>query len=692
MQSGILILMPRVSPHTSRQVKKAELFAEKAHAGQFRTSGEPFVNHVKAVANLLKEIYADDQTVIAALLHDTVEDTNVTYKDIEREFGKEVVLLVDGVTKVEIVGMQTDKKERNLQFLRKMFRAMGKDIRVIFIKIADRMHNMQTLDAVPAEKQMRIARETQDIYCPLADLLGMRNWYQELSDRCFRVLHAPEYDLITRKAQETWKKQGTDLEHWTNKLQKQLLTDGWKGAKVSLVERHFHSIYKEHMLSDSQLQHVETFHRVLVCVPDGSDCYSCLGDVHRFSPPLPQQMDDYIAAPKMNGYQALHTTVFTTSGHPVDIVIQTTSMVKQAQFGMAMLYQEKNKLKKSTEMPEWIETLVSLERDEQDLYAFFSTIQNEIFGEQNRISVVLNDKKKTVDVPLDATVLDLAYYASESTGKHAASASVNGIPVPLTKEVNAGDIVKFQMAKDFMRSAKDIRFLRTSFAENLLLSNLASLPKQEQTRRGQEILNRTVDIAMDPFFSITWQKSVREKMGGTPNVLANIGNGIVNPFQHMEEHSAPEDFLLLDPSVFHDVSGLMRASSMRFVLRTEMGELQAGNIIGLQAGPDIMEVISADAPANEKRFSKEFVPLLVRKELLRYPMHFAFRFSYTKDANPLEAISELQGLLTTPVKLLKFEPSSITLGFNTDRLRPLQIAYEYLFGLPYVSHIFRITP
>ncbi len=684
--------MPRVSPYFPGNVKKAELFAEKAHKGQFRTSGEPFVNHVKAVAELLKEIHADDQTLIAALLHDTVEDTSVTYKDIEREFGKEVVLLVDGVTKVEMAGMQTDKKERNLQFLRKMFRAMGKDLRVIFIKIADRMHNMQTMDAVPLEKQIRIARETQDIYCPLADLLGMRGWYQELSDRCLRILHTPEYDLIDRKAEETWKRQGSDLENWVRKLEEELASRGWKGANISLAKRHFHSIYKEHKLSDSQLRNVETFHRVHIRIPDGGDCYSCMGDVHDFSPPLPQQIDDYIASPKMNGYQALHTTVFTSAGHPVDIIIQTASMARRAQYGMAMLYQEKNGAKKSTMMPGWVETLVSLERDEHDLYAFFSSVQNEIFGDRNRVSVVLNEKKRDIDIPSEATVLDLAYYAGESTGKHAVSASVNGLPVALTDAVKAGDIVRIHQSKEFARSATDVRFLRTSFAENLLFSGLASLPKREQIRRGKDLLHRTVDIAMDPFFSITWQKSVRERIDGEQAELANIGTGVVNPFQHIEEHSMPEDFLLLDPAVFHGMSGLMRASTMRFVLRTEMGELQSGNIIGLQAGPDIMEVISADAPAHEKRFSKEFVPLLVQKELLGYPMHFAFRFSYAKGANPLEAISELQSLLTTPVKLLKFEPSSITLGFNTDRLRPLQIAYEYLFGLPYVSHIFRITP
>jgi RelA/SpoT family (p)ppGpp synthetase len=676
----------------STAYKQAYQFAKKAHAGQFRTSGEPYVTHVEAVAELLrKELNADEETLIAALLHDTVEDTDVTYKDIKAAFGPVVAKLVEGVTKVQQLEEILDKRERNMQSIRKMFRTMGKDIRVIFIKLSDRLHNMQTIGCVPIEKQLRIARETQDIYCPLADLLGIRAWYQQLSDSCFQVLEPAAYDLIRRKTETTRREQHDHLQKWLRRLHTSLKTSGWKNVDITLTPRHFRSIHDQTKGNEVELRYIETFNRVHIIIPDSASCYECMGTVHDFATPVPASIDDYIATPKINGYQALHTTVVTSTGNPIDIIIQTKSMAEQAKYGLAILYQHPRR-KDLADLPAWIEALTSLEQDEKDLHAFFSMIQSEIFGERRRV-YVLGSRKRFLDVPAHSSVLDVAYYAGERTGWQAQSAIVDNKSVSLKHLVHEGAIIQIVPNKTKSpRRTDDLNFLHTSLAQKMFIAQLTSLPRPERVRRGRELIHHTVDMAMDPFFSITWQKQVRSLVDEEPDTLESIGTGIVNPFMYLEENSKPEDFFLLDPSCFQLLSRLSPSTNMRYVLRTDLDELRTGNIIGVQVGPDIIDVISAKVLAKERRFSKEYVPLKIRKEALANPLYFALRLTFEADANPLEGISTLQSLLDTPVKLLQFENTSVTLGFHTDRLRTLQMAYEYLYGLPYVLHLFRITP
>jgi RelA/SpoT family (p)ppGpp synthetase len=684
--------MAMVSNPEKATLEKALTYAEKAHSGQKRQSGEPYITHLIAVRDMLKEVNADAETLTAALLHDTIEDTGTTYEYIRKEFGATVAKLVEGVTKVQQLEDQTDKRERNMQSIRKIFRTMGKDIRVMFIKLADRLHNMRTLDFTEPEKQQRIARETRDIYCPVADLLGIDVWFRELSDLCFRALDPTGYDLVRRKAEIAWESQHAALEKWVASLQSTLHTHGWKKAKVKIFRRNIEEVFQRTAGNESELQNIETFCTVHITIPNDADCYACMGTMHQHVTLIPSEMHDYIAAPKLNGYSALHSSVMTPTGNSIDLVFQTQEMSDQSHFGALMSYKDPQKVKSSKTVPEWVSAIIWLEQDEQDTSAFFDILYSEIFGE--RIRIYIGDRhRRHIEVPAGASALDVAYHINEKTGLHAEAVSINHQEMNLKTVVSEGDVLQFRLdSKHIRRDPSDLQFLRTSFARKLLVAHLSALPTREQLQHGSAQLQHAIDISMDPFFGIAWQKQVRAHIMQDEKELANIGTGIINPFVYTQEHASPEDFLLLDPKCFNLMSRMSPSSGMHYVLRTNLQELRSGNIIGLQSGPDVIDIISADVLVNERRFSKEYVPIRTRPSFLEFPFFFGLRFRYEEHANPLAGISTLQNILDTPVNLLQFQSGSVTLGFHTDSLRTVQSAYEYLAALPYVSDIFRITP
>jgi|GEM_PF-1432603 len=685
--------MPKTASMHTTSVQRALKYAKKAHAGQKRTSGEPYHTHLVAVADLLEELGADAETLIAALLHDAVEDTAVTYDDLRREFGTTVSKLVEGVTKMEHVE-HLDKSERNLYAIRKLFRAMGKDIRVIFIKLADRMHNMQTLDHVPREKQLRIARETMDIYCPVADLLGMRMWFQQLSDLCFQYLYPSEYELVKRMEEKMSKQQLKKLRSWINDMEGFLREKEGKNAAAKLERRPKRSVYHRMADGGESLQRVETFYYVRVVVPNNHDCYSVLGAVHEFGSTVPGFVDDYISIPKINGYKAIHTRIVSSAGNVVDVIIQTEAMAEQSRYGLAMLYRN-HAATATTGLPDWIETLTSLEKDEQDLHTFFNVIQREIFGESKRVEVCVkgSKKKEAVDVPVDSTILDVAYYTSDKNGNAVETALVNNHSATLNHIVADGDVVTLEFGRSAMeRRPREAYILNTSMAQKCLMAALSSQPKHMQIRIGREWQHAAIDLTIDPFFNILWRKQLYERAEKDQAALAKIGTAALDPFRCLEEWSAPEEHFLLDPACFRNQTNLQSVRAMHFVLRATIDEFRSNHIIGLQVGPDVIDVISADILAQEKKYSKEFVPLTIDRDAVLHPFSFALRCTFAAEGNLLEGISMLQNLLDTPVKLLRFENDSVTLGFHTDRIGTVHIAYQHLSRLSYVRNIFRITP
>ncbi len=677
----------------SSQLPKAMRFATQAHAEQKRTSGEPFITHLAAVVELLKGIGADEETLTAAWLHDTLEDTEVTAKQLRKEFGPVVTALVEGVTKVQQLEKTFDKRVRNMESVRKMFRSMGRDIRVLFIKLADRLHNMRTIEFVPVEKQARIARETMDIYCPLARLLGIRGWYEELTDHCFRVLDPVEYSSMRRKFDQTWKQGHRPLQKWTARLEASLKTRKVKIASVELQRRHFRDVRAISVEHEDVLQRVESFHTVSVALRSGADCYEALGDVHHFAAPTGDGIYDFISSPKVNGYQALHTVVLASSGNPITVTLQTEDMRRQAQLGMALLYRQKQK-HWHTSVPDWLEALLTLDESEQDLRAFFQRVQSEIFGDRNRIQVLLGRKKKSVDLPTYASVLDAAYYAGMETGNVATTALINGKHASLKQLVYDGDIVEVGSNGKSPRDAEDLYCIHTALAHKHLVAHLGSLPKRERVRRGESLLQNALNFTMDPFFSIGWQKQVGKHISRRTDILAKIGSGMIDAFLHVEANGRPEDFFLLDPACFHLPAGMQTPLAMRYVLRATVDELRKGEIVGLQVGPDVVDVVSTSELKHpeKKLFSREIVPLQIRQDRVDLPFLFAIQWNFPEDANPLKDIAALESFLDTPVHLLQFVQGSVTLGFRTDCLRTLQFGYKYLRSLPHVTELFRLTP
>lgn len=673
--------------------RKALEAAKKAHDGQKRASGEPYIEHPKAVAEILKAIYAGEETVVAALLHDTVEDTNLTIEDINRDFGPTVAKLVEGVTKVEKIEKDIGPNERNMQSIRKMFRAMGHDLRVIIIKLADRMHNMETIGHLRKDKQQRIARETQNIFCPLADLLGIRAWYQDLSDLAFKVLAPAEYELLERKQKAAVSKDFKHLQRWMQRMRSFLRENGFKSAKVELRPRHLHGIYESTQAQITLLQHIETFYRIYIITKKQDDCYRVLNYLHQFSSSLPHHIHDYISHPKSNGYQALHTTVMSSLGNPIKIIIQTQDMDAHGRFGAAMPYQKKMK-KPWDSLPVWVEQLTSLENDTQDLPHFFQAVQSEILGERCRVHVV-GEKQKFIDLPCHSSMLDVAYYLSERAGLYAKSAVVNSEESNLKRIIHDADVIEIISAKKgIQRTAEDLNFVHTSMAQKLLVEDLSVLSKRERYRRGKELLSHVLDITMDPFNSMEWKKSLLKKLCAQRVEVESVGCGLLNAFDLLKEHCLTQELLLIDPRCFQFTARLTPRQKMRFVLRTSIEQLQKKKVIGMQIRPDVIEILSVEEVENApKRTTKELVPLHIENQvLLKHPFYFAFMWSFEQGSNPLKTIANLQNLLDTPVELLQFDRMSVTLGFHTDRIGTARIAYEYLFGQSDITRIVRISP
>ena len=684
--------MSKAASPSSGTYKKALHLAKKVHEGQKRASGKPFFEHPKAVAEILKSIHAGNETLSAAVLHDTVEDTSLTSAKLQKEFGPTIASLVEGVTKVEKIERDIGPGERNMQSIHKMFKAMGKDIRVIFIKLADRLHNMQTIEYLKPEKQKRIARETQDIFCPLANLLGIRGWYQELSDMAFKVLEPAEHDLLERKRKTIVEKDLKRLQRWAQRLQLFLRENGFASVKVELRPRHLHGIYHSTKAQIALLQHVETFYRVYVITKKQDDCYRIMNYLHQFASLLPRHIFDYIAHPKTNRYRAIHSTVISSLGNPIKIIIQTKEMDQEGTFGAALPYQQKTE-KPWKDLPPWIENLMSLDDDTQDLPHFFRAVQSEILGERCRVHVV-GEKQKFIDLPCHASMLDVAFYIGDKEGMYAKNVIVNSESTNLKRIIQDADVIEFEYVKrNIQRTAEELPSVHTSMAQKLLIDHLSALPSKELYQQGKSIISRTLDVAMDPFLSTSWKKGIAKRLSSNRRNVEHIGCGILNAFDLLDAQSLASDFLLIDPRLFQFTSRLTPKQKMRFVLRTSLDQLRTKNVIGQQIRPDVIDVLSID-DVEERKYThtKELVPLSIEKNfLLKHPFYFSFMWTFRQGSNPLKTIANIQNLLDTPIELLEFNRSSLMLGFHTDRIGTLHIVYEHLYSQSDISRIVRIS-
>ncbi len=472
-------------------IGRAYAFAEKAHAGQKRKSGEPYFNHSIATGGILRSWHLDDATVAAGILHDTVEDTGVPLETIKKEFGEEVAFLVDGVTKLGHIkyreipardGSAAAKKEpirqsmeeARAENLRKMVLALSQDLRVVFIKLADRLHNMQTLSALPPAKQKRIALETDEIYASLAYRLGMHNVSGELQDLAFPYLHPREYEWLLSATKERYAERAKYLEKIKPQIKKILEDHDIKPLDIEIRAKRYSSLYKKLLKRDMDIERVHDLVAMRIIVKTLPECYAALGVIHEAWPPLPRRIKDYIAMPKPNAYRSLHTTVIGPDGKRVEIQIRTKEMHDENEYGVAAhwLYKQKQEGaaisgKKLAQEIAWVQQLKNWQErftgNADDPEEFIRAMKIDFFTD--RIFAV-TPRGDVIDLPAGSTPIDFAYHVHSEIGNSATGAKVNGVMSTLDHPLKSGDVVEILAQKGKKPSEDWLRFAKTTIARD----------------------------------------------------------------------------------------------------------------------------------------------------------------------------------------------------------------------------------
>ena len=469
-------------------IQKAYVFAATAHAGQTRLSGEPYLSHPLAVADTLAEMGFDEPTVAAGLLHDTVEDTKATIEEIDENFGEEVADIVDGVTKISMIPFE-NKEEAQAENIRKMILAMSHDMRVLMVKLADRQHNMSTLDFQKAHKQKRIAQETMDIYAPLANRLGLYMLKRNLEDLSFKYLRPDVFNQI---------------DHWLDKHQvvEKHIIDKVVGLILDLLAsnhiqgqvygriKHKYSIYKKMQSQSLTLDEMHDIMAFRVLVKDIKDCYAVLGLVHSQWRPVHGRFKDYISMPKANGYQSLHTTVIGPEGERIEIQIRTEDMHRQAEHGVAAhwLYKEKGRVNsKDLEQFSWLREIFERQGDETDSREFMHALKMDLFKDEVYVYTPAGDVK---ELPEGATPLDFAFLIHTKVGQHCAGAKVNGRLMPLSTELKNGDIVEIVTDPARNPNRDWLKLVKTAKARSRIQRYLRTEERAHAVALGRDMLEK----------------------------------------------------------------------------------------------------------------------------------------------------------------------------------------------------------
>jgi GTP diphosphokinase / guanosine-3',5'-bis(diphosphate) 3'-diphosphatase len=470
----------------TRTIERAYEIARVSHKGQLRKSGDPFITHPLGVAHVLASLGLDASTVAAALLHDAVEDTELGLAEVEREMGFEVAALIDGVTKLDRIRFRTAEQSR-AENLRKMMIATAKDVRVLLIKIADRLHNMRTLAPLAPDKRNLIARETLEIYAPLAHRLGMYGIKWELEDLAFQTLHPKRYEEIVGLVQQRAPEREQALEEVTEEIRGKLREVRIK-AEVSGRPKHLYSIYEKIVLRGRQFNELFDLVGVRVVVGSVRDCYAALGALHTLYKPVPGRFKDYVAMPKFNMYQSLHTTVIGTHGRPMEIQIRTQEMHEAAEFGIAAhwLYKEQRRGKISEQEIAWLQRMMDWQRESSDPKDFMESLKIDLYSDE---VFVFTPKGDVIDLPQSATPIDFAYVIHTEVGHKTVGARVNNRLVPLSYELSSGDTVEIITSPSSTGPSRDwLQVVRTPRARNKIRQWFARERREDALGQGRDAL------------------------------------------------------------------------------------------------------------------------------------------------------------------------------------------------------------
>jgi GTP pyrophosphokinase len=535
-------------------VRRAYAVAAQAHAGQTRSSGGPYIDHPVAVADILADLHLDAATLAAALLHDVPEDTAVTLDEVRTQFGDEIARLVDGVTKLERIrtlsrSQQGALAEAQAENVRKILLAMVDDIRVVMIKLADRLHNMRTLDSLPPDKQVRIAQETLDIYAPLANRLGIWELKWQLEDMTLLHLQPEEYHKIAGLLAERRQERESYVERVVDIIRDKLKQEGIE-ADVSGRPKHIYSIYRKMKEKGRSFEEIYDVRGVRILLHEVRDCYAVLGIIHSMWRPIAGQFDDYIAMPKGNLYQSLHTAVIGPEGRPFEVQIRTWDMHRVAEFGIAAHWRYKEQVRRDLNLEAkiaWLREAAEWRQDTQSASQFVESVKSDVFPER---VYVFTPKGDIFDLPQGATPVDLAYHIHTEIGHRCRGAKVNGRLVPLDYTLRTGDQVEILTAKKGGPSRDwlnlELHYLNTARARDKARQWFRQQERSENIAQGRELLEkelRRLGLDQRPFDEI----AKVFKYENVDNFLAAIGYGDLSPQQIAVKLAAITDQRLIFP-------------------------------------------------------------------------------------------------------------------------------------------------
>ncbi|MCX7921926.1 MAG: bifunctional (p)ppGpp synthetase/guanosine-3',5'-bis(diphosphate) 3'-pyrophosphohydrolase [Clostridia bacterium] len=511
-------------------LEKAYWLSKAAHGGQLRVSGEPYIIHPVEVALILAELELDCTSIVAAILHDTIEDTTCTYEELKDKFGLEVATLVDGVTKLGKIPYTT-KEEQQAENLRKMFLAMAKDIRVILIKLADRLHNMRTLKYMSPEKQVEKAKETLEIYAPLAHRLGISKIKWELEDISLRYIEPKGYYELVDKIAKKRKEREAYIGEIIKTLQDKTEELGVEGAHIDGRPKHFYSIYRKMVNQNKTLEQIYDLFAIRIIVNSVKDCYAVLGLVHELYKPMPGRFKDYIAMPKPNMYQSLHTTLIGPEGQPFEVQIRTWDMHRIAEVGIAAHWKYKEGNSGGSDIDNklaWLRQLLEWQKEMRDANEFMETLKIDLFTDE---VFVFTPKGDVISLPVNSTPIDFAYAIHSAVGNKMMGAKVNGKIVTLEYALKNGDIVEVLTSANVHGPSRDwLKIAKSSQAKNKINQWFKKEKREENIIRGKEIVEKELKkqgLQFNQLFKPEWIDIILKKYTFTTleDLYAGIGYG-----------------------------------------------------------------------------------------------------------------------------------------------------------------------
>ena len=530
--AGLTAKLDYLSVADFEQVRLAYRFADEAHLGQIRNSGEPYITHPIAVAAQCAEWKLDAQALMAALLHDAIEDCGVTKPELVERFGSPVAELVDGLTKLDKLQFNT-REENQAESFRKMLLAMARDVRVILIKLADRSHNMRTLSDAPRDKWQRISSETLEIYAPIAHRLGLNQTYRELQDLAFRHMRPWRYEILGKAVAKARGRRRDLIQKVQREMEASFANSGM-AVKVSGREKSLYSIYRKMSQKHLTFAQVTDIYGFRVKVPTVIDCYTALGTLHQLYKPVPGKFKDHIAIAKVNGYQSLHTTLVGPSGVNVEFQLRTQAMHMVAESGVAAhwLYKTNDSDSASADRlgSQWLQSLLDIQDETRDAAEFWDHVKVDLFPDA---VYVFTPKTQILALPRGATVIDFAYAIHSNVGDRTTAAKINGDPVPLRTELKNGDVVEVVTALDATPNPAWLSFVRTGRARSKIRHHLKTLEHAESENLGERLLSQALRAEGiekfpndEPAYLPIWEKLLRFTGNRTrEELMADVGLG-----------------------------------------------------------------------------------------------------------------------------------------------------------------------